>query len=151
VRDLLNKYPWLGWVIAGLLLGLSVWLYFARSRGSGDYDPESMKEMLTVRYTDTDEVEKIPRGRLDQMLRRSGDSLDPTKGIINPKTGKPTGFLVDEDEWTTMIERINREKDALRQAAGGRNVKIAPRNETPPTPEQLQKLEEAAKQHAPSK
>jgi hypothetical protein len=151
VRDVLNKYPWLGWVIALLLLGLSIWLYVARTRGAGDYDPDRMKDMLTIRYTDTDEVEKIPRGRLDQMLRRSGDSLDPTKGIINPKTGKPTGFLVDEDEWTTMIERINREKDAVREASGGKNVKVAPRKETPLTPEQLQKLSEDAQKRAPGK
>lgn len=151
MRDVLNKYPWLGWVIALLLLGLSIWLYVARTRGAGDYDPDRMKDMLTIRYTDTDEVEKIPRGRLDQMLRRSGDSLDPTKGIINPKTGKPTGFLVDEDEWTTMIERINREKDAVREASGGKNVKVAPRKETPLTPEQLQKLSEDAQKRAPGK
>ncbi|HEX2839091.1 MAG TPA: hypothetical protein VHN77_13295 [Phycisphaerales bacterium] len=144
MRDLLNKYPWLGWVIAALLLGVSIWLYLARTSGADAYDPESMKEMLTIRYTDTDEVERIPRGRLDQMLRRSGNSIDPKQGIINPKTGKPTGFLVDEDEWTQMIERINQEKEAIRQESGGK-ARIAPRPTTTPTPEQLQKFEDASK------
>lgn len=149
MRDLLSKYPWLGWAIAGLLLGLSIWLYIARSRGAGEYDPDRMKDMLTIRYTDTDEVEKIPRGRLDQMLRRSGDKLDATKGIINPKTGKPTGFLVDEDEWTSMIERINKEKEQVR-AQNGDKSRVVPRKDTPLTPEQIKKFEDDAKKAAPS-
>ncbi len=135
MRSLLTKYPWLGWVIAAFLLGVSVWLYFARTRGVAEYDPESMKEMLTIRYTDTNETEKIPRGRLDQMLRRSGDKLDPSKGIINPKTGQPTGFLVDDEEWTVIIDRINRDKDAARAAKGDRaRVMTQPAPPAPKTP-----------------
>ncbi len=148
MRDLLSKYPWLGWAIAGLLFALTLWLIF-RPRNAGEYDPDRMKDMLTIRYTDTDEVEKIPRGRLDQMLRRSGDNLDPTKGIINPKTGKPTGFLVDEDEWSSMIERINREKSQIRHESGAKS-RVLPRKETPLTPEQLKKLEDDAKKTAPA-
>jgi len=144
VRDLLNRYPWLGWVVIALLLGVTVWSLLWRRGGADAYDPESMKEMLTVRYTDTDEVVKIPRGRLDQMLRGSGNALDPTQGIINPKTGKPTGFLVDEDEWSKMIDRINKEKEAVRLESGDK-ARVAPRPSTPLTPEQIQKIEEAAK------
>ncbi|MFO0831947.1 MAG: hypothetical protein U0637_08890 [Phycisphaerales bacterium] len=138
MRSILEKYPWLGWALAGLLLGLSIWLYFARTRGATEYDPDSMKEMLTIRYTDTNETEKIPRGRLDQMLRRSGDQIDPSKGITNPKTGQPTGFLVDEDEWSKMIDHINRDKSEAKAASGGKARVVpqpAPRQTpAPPTP-----------------
>jgi hypothetical protein len=128
-RDYMKANPWIGWALFFALLVVGVALYFLRGRSAGVYSPESMREMLTIRYTDTDEVEKIPRGRLDKMLRGTGDTLDPAKGIINPKTGKPTGFLVDEDEWSAMIQRINAEKAAAR--ATNASAKSAPRPQQP--------------------
>ena len=64
-------------------------------------------------------------------------------------TGKPTGFLVDEDEWSSMIERINREKSQIRHESGAKS-RVLPRKETPLTPEQLKKLEDDAKKTAPA-
>jgi hypothetical protein len=40
----------------------------------------------------------------------TGDTATCTcsqEGIINPKTGKPTGFPFDKDEWSEWIARIN--------------------------------------------
>lgn len=116
IRSGLAKRPWIGWVVALVVLALSAVTIFLQNRSDSPYSPESMTEMLTIRYTDTDEVERIPRGRLDKLLR-GRTSFDPAEGIVNPKTGKPTGFLVDEEEWTAMLARIKAEKERFK--AGG--------------------------------
>src|SRR5207253_662796 len=92
-REFMNKSPWMGWALAALLLCVSV-VFFIRARGPGSdpYSPERMRQMVTIRFTDTDEEVTMPRGTVDKDLRRQGDHLDPSKGIVNPKTGKPTGF-----------------------------------------------------------
>ncbi len=119
VREWLAKNPSTGWVLALLIAVASVGLYYFRSGGESDvYSPESMREELTVRFTDTGETIKIPRGRLDRMLR-DRKTLDPAEGITNPATGKPTGFLVDEDEWSGMLNRIKTERDAFRSGQAG--------------------------------
>jgi hypothetical protein len=118
-RDWLVKNPWAGWVLAGLILVSAVGLYFFRTSGSGDtYSPDSMREELTVRFTDIGDTMKIPRGRLDRMLR-DRKTFDPAEGITNPATGKPTGFLVDEDEWNGMLNRIKTERAAFQSGEAG--------------------------------
>ncbi len=47
---------------------------------------------------------------LCMQLPSTGDTATCTcsqEGIINPKTGKPTGFPFDKDEWSEWIARIN--------------------------------------------
>jgi hypothetical protein len=120
VRTFLNKSPWIGWVFAGLLLCASIFFYFrSRSAGADPYSPQRMTEMVTIRFTDDDSEITMPRGRLDKQLRQSGDHLDPTIGITNPKTGKPTGFLVAKDDWDAMIARINKEKEEAKKNPSG--------------------------------
>ncbi len=119
LREFMNKKPWVGWLVAVVFLGASVF-FFIRSRSSQDpYSPNRMTEMLTVHFTDTDEEITIPRGRLDKELRAQNNPLDPSKGITNPKTGKPTGFLVDKEEWDAWVARINKEKAEAKQHPSG--------------------------------
>jgi hypothetical protein len=119
VREFLNKSPRVGWILALVLLCVSVFFFIrSRSTAAGPYSPDRMKEMVTIRFTDTDDEITMPRGRVDKELRLQGDHLDPSKGILNPKTGKPTGFLFDKKEWDEMIARINKEK----QDAKGRSA-----------------------------
>ncbi|MFO0858581.1 MAG: hypothetical protein U0640_14630 [Phycisphaerales bacterium] len=130
----MNKNPWAGWVAAGLIAALAVGLYFYRMNSGGNiYSPESMTEMLTIRYTDTDDVERIPRGRLDKMIR-GREKLDPSEGLINPKTGKPTGILVNEKDWNEMFERIKREKAQAKEEAKSGNSPFGPVQKTPAKP-----------------
>jgi hypothetical protein len=119
VREFINKSPWMGWAFAVLLLGATIF-FFMRSRSNADpYSPDRMKEMVTIRFTDTDDEITMPRGTMDKELRRSGDKLDPSKGITNPKTGKPTGFLVDKDDWEAWVARINKEKEEAKKNPSG--------------------------------
>lgn len=48
------------------------------------------------------------------MLRESGRQLKPDEGLVNPKTGKPTGVLVAESEWTETVARLNAERDQVK-------------------------------------
>src|SRR2546423_986391 len=126
-RSFLNKSPWAGWALAGVLLCVAVFFYIrSRSAGADPYSPARMQEMVTIHYTDTDEEETIPRGRLDKELRQQGDHLDPSKGIINKKTGKPTGFLIAKQDWDEMIARINTEKEEAKKHPGGGVFSPAP-------------------------
>jgi hypothetical protein len=119
-RDFLNKNPRMGWVLAAVLLGVSVFFVIRSQRaGTDPYNPERMKEMVTVHFSDTDEEIPIPRGRLDKELRAQAGPLDPSKGITNPKTGKPTGFIVDKEDWETWVARINKEKEEAKKNPSG--------------------------------
>ena len=115
LREFMNKKPWVGWVVAVLFLGASVFFFFRGQRSQDLYSPNRMTEMVTVHFTDTDDEMTIPRGRLDKELRSQANLLDPSKGITNPKTGKPTGFLVDKEEWDAWVARINKEKAEAKQ------------------------------------
>jgi hypothetical protein len=115
VREFLNKSPWIGWALALLLLCASIFFFIRGQRNPDPYSPDRMKEMVTIHFTDTDDEMTIPLGRLDKELRLQGDHLDPSKGYINPKTGKPTGFLTAKKEWDDIIARINKEKEEAKK------------------------------------
>src|ERR1044071_7119618 len=110
IREFLNKSPWIGWALALILLGSSVFFFIRSRRGADPYAPDRMQEMVTIRFTDTEDEITMPMGRLDKELRQRGDHLDPSAGEINPKPDKPTVFLVAKKEWDDMIARINKEK-----------------------------------------
>lgn len=113
LRSLLKDSPWLGWIVAAICLGIAAYVTFRQFRPADVMSPERMKDVLTIRYSDTGEVVEIPRGRLDKMLRTQGGLLDPNVGLINPKTNQPTGFLFNKDEWNDLVGRINADKKAM--------------------------------------
>ncbi|MFZ4574489.1 MAG: hypothetical protein ACOYN0_08835 [Phycisphaerales bacterium] len=130
VRELLAKNPWIGWIFAVMFLGLAVFIYFKRSGSDDPYSPDRMVELVTIKFVDTGDEIQIPRGRLDKELRGRGGSLNPEEGIINPKTGKPTGFPFDKDEWSEWIARIN--KDKTDAGAASQNKVVRPTSPAPP-------------------
>jgi len=113
MREFLKKNPWLGWVLCVVLLGVSAWRWFGGSGGS-PFSPDRMQEMVTIKYTDTGDTAEMPRGRFEKMLRDAGTKLDPNQGLINPKTGKPTGFLFNQREWEEAVGRVNEAVDRAR-------------------------------------
>src|SRR5262245_232385 len=116
VREFLNKKPWIGWALAVVFLCVSGFFFYrSRTAGADPYNPGRMTEMVTIRFTDTEDEITLPRGRLDKELRQAQGPLDPSKGYIHPKTGKPTGFLFSKTEWDEMIARINKEKEEAKQ------------------------------------
>ena len=118
IRNRLRQSPALGWGVAGVLLVVAVYLAY-RSFGSGanPYSFDSRTEDIVIRDRETGEEWTMKRGRMEAMLWERG-KIDPTVGIPNPKTGKPTGF--PKSDWESTIERIQRDQAAFAEAYGGR-------------------------------
>ena len=120
IRESINSKPWLGWAVAGVVLVLAAWLMFSRlGAGSDTYDPKRMQQTVTIKFTDTGETIEMPRGRLIKMLADQGGKIDPTKGIINPATKQPTGFLYDKAEWDELVKNINEDRAQAEAARKG--------------------------------
>ena len=122
ILEQVKEKPWTGWALAGVILIGAVVMYIRLTGGGGgDFDGNSMGQMITIKYTDTDEEEQMTRGELlKRMLTDSGGAaIDPNKGIVNPKTGKPTGFLHDKGKWNTLVKDVNEQRAAVNQTAPG--------------------------------
>lgn len=119
LRGAMAKYPWIGWIVALLILAVAVWIYMRRSGASDTYSVESMTEMVTIKYTDTGEEVQMPRGRFEILLRDRQGLIDKTTGVINPATGAATGFLYNKSEWERTVDRLNNEKINAAKATGG--------------------------------
>jgi hypothetical protein len=113
LRELLSNSPWIGWIVAAAFLGLSVVIYLRLSGSNDAYSVERMSEMVTIKCIETGDEWEMTRGLMEQQLRRRGGTLTPTDGIMNPNTGRPTGFPFNKSEWERTIERINREKASV--------------------------------------
>ncbi len=125
IRTILQQKPFVGWIVAGVLALVAVYFATSGSRTKQMYTPDSMTEMLTIRYADTGTEATIPRGRLLRDLLDSNDGkLDPTKGHINPETGKPTGFPFNKELWDGMVAQVNADRERVQNK--GRTPAPAP-------------------------
>jgi len=103
-------------VLAGFLV--------LRQLGSGTnaYEPERLTELVTIRCSETGEEWEMPRGRMEQLLWDRPAPIDPKVGLVNPKTGKSTGFPVSE--WEATCIRINRDRSTdVKAAADSKGAK----------------------------
>lgn len=106
-------------LVVALLLG--AFLIFRTFVGASDpYSVDKLSEDVSIRCDETGKEWTINRGRMERLLRTryNGEDglVDPLEGIVNPDTGKPTGFPVNrESDWDATIERINDEKVAASQ------------------------------------
>lgn len=130
LRELLAKSPWLGWVVAGVILLAAVFIYMRRSGMNDPYDPRRLSQTMSIRYADTGEVVEMRRADVELELRRRAGRLDPGAGLMNPKTGQATGFPYSKSDWDKTIERLNAEKqEAVRRrgkSLGEPSVKAPP-------------------------
>jgi hypothetical protein len=111
VRDFVNRSPWLGWALAAAILVVAAVMYWRLSPARAAYSLDRMTENVTVRCTETGNEWTMPRGRMEKELFGRPGPIDPGVGLVNPDTGKPTGFPVDD--WKSTVDRINKEKQAL--------------------------------------
>lgn len=109
VRNLLQS-PAVGWSVAAIAVGFAIFVLVRSFFATSPYDPARMTENVTIRYMDTGDEVQMPRGRFEKELRNMGRALKPDEGVINPKTGKPTGILVAASEWKETVERLNAER-----------------------------------------
>ncbi|MBX3389500.1 MAG: hypothetical protein KF691_08605 [Phycisphaeraceae bacterium] len=114
IRNIL-KNPVVGWSLAGIAIIFAAWTFIRSLTARSPYDPARMTENVTIRYMDTGEEVQMPRGRFEKELRSVGRALKPDEGVINPKTGKPTGVLVAAAEWKETVERLNAERQMVKE------------------------------------
>lgn len=99
--------PALRWaaVIALLLVGAYLVIRPALRSGTGG----ALGEEVTIRFTDTGDTITMQRGRFERMMLEKGveGPIDPSKGIINPKTNAPTGFPADRAYWEGLVASVN--------------------------------------------
>ncbi len=137
IREAMQRKPWIGWALSVVLLAAAAYFYVSRGRNLSAYNPDRMRESVTVKYADTGDEVQMPRGRFERALRESQQgAMDPAKGLINPKSGQPTGFLFDKTDWDETVARINKERAQLQ--GGAKDAKSAPATPkgvtTAPTP-----------------
>jgi hypothetical protein len=56
--------------------------------------------------------------------------VDPSQGLINPKTGKPNGFPVDA--WKETVSRVNTERKEVEDPKSPKGAPEAPQAPTAP-------------------
>ncbi|MFM9959125.1 MAG: hypothetical protein ACKVZJ_13760 [Phycisphaerales bacterium] len=110
MRELLNRKPWLGYVLVGLLVAAGVYAYLFLA-GSEQRSLKKLGEMVTIRDTETGDEWTMVRGRMElELIQRSAtETLSARVGLTNPKTGKPNGFPVD-GSWDEAIKRVNEQR-----------------------------------------
>lgn len=126
IRALLQS-PAVGWSVAAIAVGFAIFMLVRSFFATSPYDPARLTQDVTIRYTDTGDEVKMSRGRFEKELRGSGKVLNSEEGLVNPKTGKLTGFLVAANEWKETIERLNQERaDAQAISPWGTNASTSP-------------------------
>ena len=108
LRELMQNNPMLGWGVAALLTLGAAFMLFTRLTAKNE--TAQLTEMVTLRDSETGETWKVPRGVMEKELWLRAHPLDPNMGMLNPKTGKPTGFPIDS--WKETVESINIERSA---------------------------------------
>lgn len=104
-----------GWTIASACLLFAIYMLLRGWLSPSPYDLAKLSETVTVRFTDTNDELTLTRGEFEKRLREVPGDLNATTGIMNPKTGKPSGILVATREWEETVNRINQEKQWARQ------------------------------------
>ncbi|USN99655.1 MAG: hypothetical protein H6810_03060 [Phycisphaeraceae bacterium] len=108
MREFLKKYPWLGWLVAAVCLGASVFILMRGSSSNAPDTIEKLSETVTIRCTETGNEWTMRRGDFEHMLLSQNGLIDPTQGIPSKfADGRPTGVLVDTKDWTETVNRIN--------------------------------------------
>jgi hypothetical protein len=109
LRQFMQKNPMMGWVLASLLMIFAAVMLYMRL--GAKTETQQLAENVTIRDAETGETWKMPRGAMEKELYLRPFPLDPNKGLLNPKTGKPTGFPADA--WKDTVDRINAERTPM--------------------------------------
>ena len=89
-----------------------------QTRNLGGGEVAELSEMVTIRCRDTGKEWKLARGVMEKQLMMRTYPVNPEEGLVNPDTGKPTGFPVDD--WRRTIDRINAVRKPLAEKAAAK-------------------------------
>ena len=108
LRETLQEKPAVAWVISGACVAIAA---FVLNRGGRDSAPDSVErrsQMVTIRCTETGKEWEMNRGQFERMLLTADGLIDPNAGIPSEfAEGRLTGVLVDKNDWTQTVVRIN--------------------------------------------
>lgn len=125
IRKFVNDRPWMGWVVALVILVGSFFVYRMLS-GKGDpYSVDHLSEMVTLKCAETGLEWEMTRGEMELELRQRQGMCKPTDGLRNPQTGKLTGFPFSKPEWEETITRLNGERQEVIDRKKGRTPSTA--------------------------
>lgn len=104
LRDKSSTWKWIATAVLLFAGALLLARLIVRAPAS-----ERLAQTVTIRYEDTGEETKINRGMFEKILLEQAvlKPLDPSKGLVNPKTNTQTGFPIDRELWNRLIKEIN--------------------------------------------
>jgi hypothetical protein len=122
LREFINKRPMLGWAVA-VLIALGATIMFLRNLSGGE--TAELTQMVTIRCVETGKEWTMPRGAMEKELMLRPYPVNPEEGLVNPDTGRPTGFPIDD--WAVTVKRVNASRAPLAEKAGA----VAPAPKSP--------------------
>lgn len=102
VFDYMNKHPKVGWGVAGGILVLALLVFLLNRPGN---ETNELVQTVTIRCRETGKEWTMTRGAMEKQLMLRPYPVNPEEGLVNPDTGKPTGFPVDD--WNKTVKMIN--------------------------------------------
>ncbi|MEM1331522.1 MAG: hypothetical protein AAGG07_13285 [Planctomycetota bacterium] len=112
IRQAINERPWIGWTVAAVCATFAT-LFVTGVIGREPSPQEMLAQEVTIRCTETGEEWTMTRGEFERALYLAPGRLDPERGIPSPHAdGRPTGVLVNKQDWEQTVARINAAKDA---------------------------------------
>ena len=116
LKSLLGDRPAMRIVLVVCLFGLAIVAVIRLTAPKNPYGLDRLTADVTLVCRETGEEIIMPRGRMEQMLWDRPRPIDPSVGLTNPKTGRPT--LFPKSEWEATIDRINADRQAIADASG---------------------------------
>jgi len=118
IRDTLNQKPMVAWTIAAVAIAVAGFMVLRSGSSNVPDSVERRSQMVTIRDTETGDEWTMNRGQFERLLLLQQGRIDLNGGIPSKfSDGRPTGVLVDKNDWEQTVKRINTLKDKV--GAGG--------------------------------
>ncbi len=118
LRKFMQDNPMAGWAVAAVLMLAAAAALYMRFTASSE--SQQLTEMVTIRCAESGETWTVARGVMEKELYLRSYPVDPNQGLLNPKTGKFTGFPVDA--WKETVERVNAERSTVEKPPSTSNA-----------------------------
>ncbi len=108
LRETLNEKPIVGRTIAFVAIVGALFFGFRTQMSSPPDSVERRSQTVTIRDTETGDEWTMNRGQFERLLLLQSGTIDPGAGIPSKfSDGRLTGVLIDTNDWTETVNRIN--------------------------------------------